>query len=136
MIRAGQLAAAIGLAVVLVLAAGAKLRRLNQTSSEFVSLGLVGAPVLARLVPLAEAATALALIAAPAVGGPLAFALLAGFTVVLYRARQFGIATGTTPSCACFGGTTSQPISARHYARNGLLMACALVATTADAGLL
>lgn len=136
MIQALQLAATVALAAVLLFAAAAKGRNPEQTRSDFDSLGLVGAGLLTRLVPAAETASAIALLLIPAIGGPVAFGLLVGFTVVLINAARMGAATGQQPSCACFGGTSSEPISARHIVRNGALMLLALVATTADWSLL
>ncbi len=130
--NAGGAAASVVVAAVLLVAARAKAKDRVGTAEDLNELGLIGAQALAVVVPATEVLTAIALLAAPPVGGPIAFALLAGFTVVLWRARRFGRQTGQTASCACFGGSTSEPISGRHFARNALLMALAAAATASQ----
>ncbi len=125
-------AAAMVLALVLTLAARAKMADRIGTARDFDTLGLIGANVLAVVVPVVEIATAVALVVAPPYGGPAAFALLAGFTVVLWRAEQFARQAGRPASCACFGGLSSEPISSRHFVRNAALMAMALAATASQ----
>lgn len=119
------LACAWALAVVLFAAAGAKLRAPDRTADEFTSLGLAGGPVLARVVPVVEIATGAVILLAPRWGGPMAFALLAAFTVVLASVLR----SGRIATCACFGGSSKEPISSRHLVRNGALLAAAAVAT-------
>lgn len=116
--------AATALAVVFLVAAGAKLRRPEATAKELGELGLVWSAPLARLIPLVEVATAVALVAAPAWGGVAAFALLGAFTAVLIGVLRSGRAV----SCACFGGISERPVSARTLGRNGLLLALASLA--------
>lgn len=120
------LAAAIVLAAVLVVAAVAKLRDPEATAADFASLGLPAGPLLARAVPAAELATAAALVLNPGWGGVVAFALLAAFTAVLASV----IRSGRVATCACFGGSTAEPVSARHLVRNGVLLALAAIAAT------
>ena len=119
---------AIGLAAILLLAAVSKLRSPDRTIGDFESLGLAGAAALARLVPAAEAATATLLVVAPRWGGPAAFALLAGFTVILVGV----VRSGRVATCACFGGTSGEPVSNRHLVRNAVLMMAAVAASTID----
>ena len=114
------------LALVLVVAAGAKLRRPSQTADELATLGLRQAGVLAWLVPAVELATAAALVVAPAWGGVLAFALLAAFTAVLVPV----VRSGRLVTCSCFGGISSRPVSPWTLVRNGGLLALAAVAAT------
>jgi hypothetical protein len=121
------LLAAWALGAVLVVAAVAKLRHPLATATDLAELGLAGPALLARLIPVAELATAGALFVAPPWGGVVAFALLAAFTAVLARVLRSGRAV----SCACFGATSSRPISAATVARNVLLLAMAALATTA-----
>jgi len=116
--------AALVLAGVLVVAAGAKLARRRQTGTELESLGLVAPQVLAWLVPAAEVGVALLLVAAPAWGGMAAFALLVAFTTVLVRVLRSGRAV----SCNCFGALSSRPISPATLARNVVLLGLSLVA--------
>ena len=113
------------LAAVLAVAAGAKLVRGGAaTGQELAALGLAAPRTLARLVPVIELVTAAVLVAAPAWGGILAFALLAAFTVVLVRVLR----SGRVVACNCFGGLSNRPISRWSVARNGALLALALVA--------
>ena len=78
--------------------------------------------------PVTELATALGLVVLPGWGGVLAFALLAAFTANL----AFVIRSGRVATCACFGGTSTAPVSVRHLVRNGVLLALALAASTHD----
>lgn len=119
-------AAALVLAVVLVVAAGAKLARRGATGRELESLGLVAPEVLAWAVPAAELGVALLLVLAPAWGGMAAFALLVAFTTVLVRVLR----SGRTVSCNCFGALSSRPISPTTLLRNLALLALAVVAAT------
>ncbi|MGF1595853.1 MAG: MauE/DoxX family redox-associated membrane protein [Acidimicrobiales bacterium] len=118
--------AALALAAVLVVAAAAKLRRPAATADDFASLGLRHSKVLARLVPAVEVATALALVVARPWGATVAFALLVAFTVVLATV----VRSGRVVTCSCFGGATGEPVSPRTLARNGVLLALAVVAFT------
>jgi uncharacterized membrane protein YphA (DoxX/SURF4 family) len=120
--------AALALAVVLVVAAGSKLRDLAATEADFASLGLSNPQFWARAVPAAELATAAGLIASPGWGGVAAFALLAAFTATL----AVVIRSGRVATCACFGGSSTKPVSVRHLLRNGVLLAMALLASTFD----
>ncbi len=116
--------AAVALAAILVVAAVAKLRRPDRTARDFAELGLVAPDLLARLVPIAEVGCAAALVLAPAWGGVVSFALLAGFTAVLAQV----VRSGRVVSCSCFGGASSRPVSARTLARNAGLLALAAIA--------
>jgi hypothetical protein len=111
-------------ALVLAVAAAAKLGRPDATAGELASLGLAGSERLARLVPIVELAIAGALLVAPAWGGVVAFALLSAFTAVLVRV----IRSGRAVTCACFGGISRRPVSAVTVARNAVLLAMAAVA--------
>jgi hypothetical protein len=112
------------LAVVLVVAAGAKLVRGDATGAEMAELGLVAPGLLARLVPMAELVAAALLVILPPWGGTLSFALLAAFTAVLIQVLR----SGRTVSCSCFGGLADRPISRWTLARNVVLLLLAAVA--------
>lgn len=120
-----QLVAAISafvLAVTFAVAALAKLSNRTQTAEDFDSMGLPAPDRLALIVPLVELATAAVLVVAPGWGGVLALALLVGFTTNLILVMQ----SGRIATCACFGGSSAEPISGRHLVRNaglGLLAA-------------
>ena len=116
-------ALALGLAVVFAWAGAAKLASPKRTARAFRRLGV--APGLARVVPVLELALAAAIVVAPAAALGAA-ALLGAFTVVLARAEDGA-------GCACFGSASTTPASWVHVVRNGLLVAAALVASTATA---
>lgn len=121
-------AAALVLAATLLLAAAAKLRDRSATARDFGSLGLPRPAMWAVATPLVEVATAAVLIVAPGWGGVAAFALLAGFTATL----AVVIGTGRVATCACFGGSSTEPVSVRHLARNAVLLVLAALAATYD----
>lgn len=119
--------AAVIVAAVLVAAAGAKLRDPVATEDDFTSLGLGAARALARIVPGVELATAAALLVVPGWGGVVAFALFVGFTTVLLTTMIRWPEGARRPGCACFGGSSHEPVGVRHVARNlVLLMLCGL----------
>jgi hypothetical protein len=103
-----------------------KLRRPAETARAFTALGLRGAASLARAVPIVELVLAVALVTVPAVGGAVALALLAGFTVLLVGTVRAGRDVG----CGCFGTASRRPVSFVDVVRNGLLAVLA-VATLA-----
>ncbi|NNF54169.1 MAG: hypothetical protein HKN03_06965 [Acidimicrobiales bacterium] len=119
---------AVILAGVLLWAAVAKFRDPSGTADGFQELGLPRAHVLAILVPVAEAATAITLLALPGWGGVVSFALLAAFTVVLVTT----IRIGRLVPCRCFGGTSDSPVTWRHVFRNLQLMGMAVFASLQD----
>lgn len=114
-------------AVVLAVAAGSKAGRTAATTTSFAGLGLPGAALLARAVPAAELAVAVALAVAPRAGSVAASVLLLAFTGVLARAasRHGGVA------CACFGSVGTAPVSAVEFVRNGFLLTGAVGAAAA-----
>ncbi|HEX7168631.1 MAG TPA: MauE/DoxX family redox-associated membrane protein [Acidimicrobiales bacterium] len=120
-------AAALAVALVFALAGIAKVRSPRTTARSFASLGLRAPSVLARGVPVAEVALAVALVVAPARAGWAAACALVAFTAVLVAA----VARGATASCACFGSARTAPVSTTDVARNALLLVAALLATTA-----
>ena len=120
-------AAAVVLAAVLLRAAAAKLARPREAAGSFRALGLPAPSALARAVPVAELALAVALLGAPRAGGAGSLALLAAFTAVLGRA----VRSGATTPCACFGASSADPVSAVEVVRNGLLALLAVAALAA-----
>lgn len=121
------LCAAVIVAAVLLAAAGAKLRDPVATADDFTSLGLGAAQALARIVPAVELATAAALLIVPGWGGVVAFALFVGFTTVLLTTMIRWPADAGRPGCACFGGSSHEPVGVRHVVRNlVLLVLCGL----------
>lgn len=117
--------AAVGLAVVFAWAAAAKAVRHRATVDAFGALGLPGPAALAVGVPAVEVGLAFVLVVRPDVGGALALALLAAFTLVVIR----GVMRGTSSGCGCFGARRVEPVGPADVVRNGLLAGLAAVAT-------
>jgi len=118
-------ASAVVLALVFGWAAAAKAVRHGPTVAAFGELGLPAPALLALLVPLGEAVVAITLVVRPAIGGALALAALAAFTLVVVRT----LTRGGTAGCGCFGSRRLEPVSPSDVVRNGLLAAFAAVAT-------
>lgn len=114
-------AAAVLLAALLAVAAGAKLRDRTATASTFAALGLAAPSALAVAVPVTELLVGAALVAAPRVGGIAAVVLLLGMTGVLVRAAQ----APTPVPCACFGAASVEPVGPPDLVRNGVLLLAA-----------
>ena len=127
-------AAALVLAGVFGWAAVAKALAAGPTTASFRGLGLPAPAVLARVVPLVEAALAVALVVTPALASFAALALVVVFSLVIARA----VAAGSTVGCACFGGPAAadddRPVSVLEIVRNSGLGALAIVGTGAGAG--
>ncbi len=120
-------ACAFVLAVVFAQAAVLKALRPADTTAGFAALGVPGAPVMARVVPLVELGVALLLLWVPRVGGVAALVVLGVFSVVLARAIRSGVRAG----CNCFGQTRGQPVSGIDLLRNALLAGWAAAAVLA-----
>lgn len=119
--------AALTLAAVLGWAAVGKARRIDASTATYRRLGLPAVRFLGVAVPAVEGATALLLVTWPRIGGLIALALLAAFTVVLLRARRLGVA------CGCFGTDRTEPVSSVELLRNAMLGALAASALGAAA---
>lgn len=120
---------ALALALVLVIASGAKLFGQAATRASFRDLRLPAPEVLAVAVPVSEGLVALALVIVPWVGATAALALLSVFTVFLVAQWR----TEATVGCACFGGVSSTAVGIAALVRNGALMALGLGALAAGA---
>lgn len=126
---AGVLAGFV-LAGVFVWAGAAKLARPQATATAFSALGVPVPNVAARAVPIVELTLAVALVAAPRVGGAVALVALVGFSLVLLRA----LGAGTSAGCNCFGRSRPEPVSRRDLLRNATLAGLALLAALAGCG--
>src|SRR3954453_3821688 len=86
----------------------------------------------ATALPLAELATAAALLIQPAApwGAVAALVLLVGFTIGIVNA----LARGRAPDCHCFGTVHSAPAGPSQVVRNGVLAAVAAVVVIEGAG--
>jgi hypothetical protein len=128
---APALAARIVLAVVLASSAIAKLRTRKAVREQVATLVSVrAAPALASLLPVAELAVAVALVAWwSAVPGVVAVILLALFTVVLVRAEARHV------PCLCFGASKlDPPVGPGGVIRNGILGALAVLSIGSPSG--
>ena len=126
-------AAALVLAAIFAWAAVAKATARAATAASFGGLGLPAPPALAAVVPVVEAALAVALVVAPGVAAFAALGLVIAFSAVVGRA----VARGSTVGCACFGAggaADDRPVSVLEIVRNGGLGALAVVATAAGSG--
>ncbi|MEM7321659.1 MAG: MauE/DoxX family redox-associated membrane protein [Actinomycetota bacterium] len=127
-LQVGSAVAALVLAAVFCYAAVAKLSDRQRTAEDFLSMGLPDPGRLAILVPLLELGTAACLVVAPGWGGVLAVALLVGFTTNLVLVMR----SGRVATCACFGGSSAEPISVGHLIRNAGLGALGLLSALFD----
>jgi uncharacterized membrane protein YphA (DoxX/SURF4 family) len=121
-----SLIARIVLGAVMVVAAVSKLVERDWAST--VKALRVPRPV-ALVVPWWELALGAALIAGlvrPWV------AVAAGWTLIAFTAvLAVELSAGRSPVCACFGARSAKPVSTRTLARNGALIALAVVAVLA-----
>ncbi|MEO7837140.1 MAG: MauE/DoxX family redox-associated membrane protein [Acidimicrobiales bacterium] len=117
-------ACALALAVVFVWAGVAKLRQVEETRAAFAALGIPKSAAAARIVPVMELAIAAVLVAAPSVGGAIAFGSLLAFNLILVRA----VRSGSPAPCNCFGSHSAEPVSRRDLLRNVGLMVLAMAA--------
>lgn len=113
------------LAVVFAVAAVAKLADLRTTRQTMTAFGmpLPVANLAGTLLPIAELATAVALLPQPSArwGAVSAVVLLAIFIAGIVNA----LSHGRTPDCNCFGQVVSERIGPRTLIRNGVLAAVA-----------
>jgi uncharacterized membrane protein YphA (DoxX/SURF4 family) len=116
--------AAVGLALVFIVAGVAKLRSPVDTRRALGALGLPRPDVLGVAVPVVELATALLLLLDPVTGGASAVALLAAFTTLLVGRLR----AGHTEGCGCFGAWSTRPLSWADVVRNLSLIAIGCVA--------
>src|SRR4051794_27882454 len=120
-------ACAVALAVVLSVAAAAKVADPRGTAASFRRLGLAHAGLLARVVPAIEAVTAALLLLVPPIGGFVALTTLVFFTTFLVSRLRAGV----HEPCSCFGAARSEPLSAANLVGNGFLILLAMGAVTA-----
>ena len=122
------LAAAFGLSAATKLAAPADLAR------GLRDFGVPAAGVVARALPPVEAGLAVLLLAVPGSAWPpyLAIAVLGAFTAAVVA----NLAGGNAAPCPCFGppGAGARPVSAATVARNGGLIALAVLGTASTEG--
>ncbi len=124
----------VGLAVVFVTAGLAKLADLRSFRQTLRGFGVSEpvANVSARLVPIAELATAVALLPQPSArwGGVAALILLGVFIGGIANALR----NGRRPDCNCFGQLASSRVGPRTLIRNGVLAAMAAVVVAQGPG--
>jgi len=122
----GYVAACV-LAALFVVAAIAKARDVDATRRSFDALGVPNAATFARVVPAIEVTIAVALLAAPPIGGAAALMTLAFFTTFLASRWRAGVRA----PCACFGTATAAPLSIVKLVDNAFLIAAGVAATAA-----
>ena len=120
------LAARIVLGAVFLVSAVTKLHRLASFAAELRAFGAPAPAVTGRILPAAEIVLAAALFAGRRHGWPplAAIALLALFTGAIVA----NLSRGRAVPCPCFGASDA-PVSAATVARNGWLIALAVVGT-------
>jgi thiol-disulfide isomerase/thioredoxin/uncharacterized membrane protein YphA (DoxX/SURF4 family) len=128
------LAARLLLAAVFAVAGVAKLLDRRGTREALQEFGVppFGLSAGAILLPVAELATAVALVPAPSArwGGVAAFALLLAFIGGIANALR----RGRSPDCHCFGQIHSEPAGRSTLFRNGALAAAALLVVVEGPG--
>ncbi|HJO80574.1 MAG: MauE/DoxX family redox-associated membrane protein [Acidimicrobiales bacterium] len=117
--------AAAVLAVVFAIAAGTKFRSPTITRQTIKGFGLPNPLLMAIVLPVTEAATALLLVVDPRTGGPCAVALLAAFTTLITGRLM----AGYRDACGCFGAWSIQPLSWKHILRNLILIGLGVAST-------
>jgi uncharacterized membrane protein YphA (DoxX/SURF4 family) len=121
-------ACALLLAGAFAWAGAAKLSDRARTTTTFAALGVPGAGALGRALPVGEVVLAIGLVVVPGLASFAALGLLAAFTTFLVGAvrRHLPVA------CGCFGSASEEPVGRVDVVRNLLLVAAALVATSAS----
>lgn len=129
-----MLAAQVILAAVFLVAGAGKLMDLAGSRRALAGFGLSErtASIGGALLPLAELATAVALLVRPSArwGAVAALVLLLAFIAGIARAMS----RGETPDCNCFGALHSAPAGPRALARNAALAAVATFVAIAGPG--
>jgi uncharacterized membrane protein YphA (DoxX/SURF4 family) len=120
-------ACAVALAVVLAVAAVAKVADPRGTARSFRRLGLPRADLLARVVPAVEGLTAVLLVLVPTIGGFVALTMLVFFTTFLASRLRAGV----HEPCSCFGAARTEPLSGANLVGNAFLILLAMGAVTA-----
>ena len=128
------LVARITLAAAFAFSAGTKLANRETFARALADFGIPNSELLAKVLPVVEGIVAVALVvvrdqAWPAV---LAIAVLAVFTGALIA----NLVSGAPKPCPCFGAPSADaaPVSAATVARNGYLVALAVIGTTSTDG--
>jgi hypothetical protein len=128
------LVARLDLAAAFALSAATKIAHRAEFARGLEDFGVPDSGAVARVLPLVEAALAALLIAVRGQAWPafLAIAVLAVFTAAVVA----NLAGGDPAPCPCFGPPTAgaRPVSAATIARNGALVALAVLATGSAAG--
>lgn len=119
--------AAVLLAGLFAWAGASKLVARGRTTQTFTDFGLPAPGVLGTVLPVAELALAVGLLAIPSVAAFIALGLLAAFTTFLVRAVRAGAEVG----CGCFGSAQAEPVGVVEVVRNGLMAGAALAASFA-----
>lgn len=127
-------AARLVLAGVLLVAAVAKLRHREGMPARLHALGVPddAVPAVTVALPVVELVVAVGLVAWPSSLIPVCVAL--GLLVLFSVIVASSLSRGVEVACACFGGASAEPISARTIVRNAWLVALGIVGTGSVAG--
>lgn len=128
------LVARVTLAAAFALSAASKLGNRTAFARGLAEFGVPGSRVVAGTLPVVEGGLAVALVVVRDAAWPafLAIAVLAAFTVAVIAS----LLSGAPKPCPCFGppGADAAPVSAATVARNGCLVAVAVLGTGSTAG--
>jgi len=128
------LVARVDLAAAFALSASSKISHRAEFARGLEDFGVPRSPVVARALPPVEAGLAGLLVA---VRGPAWPAFLAIAVLAVFTAAVVANLTGGRPApCPCFGppAAGARPVSAATVARNGALVALAVLGTGSTAG--
>ena len=126
------LVARLTLAAAFACSAGAKLFQVGAFAASLAAFRVPAPGVVARVVPPAEAALAVALVALPGQAWPAYAAIV--LLVVLTGVVVANLAAGQTAPCPCFAPGGNRPVSASTVLRNGVLLGLAVLGTGSVAG--
>lgn len=126
------MSARLTLAAAFVLSAGAKITRPAAFTAGLAAFGVPAPRTVAYVLPPLEAGLAALLVALPARSWP-AF-LAVAFLALLTGAVVANLAAGRRVPCPCFDPQGGRPVSTATVARNGALLALAILGTGSAEG--
>lgn len=126
------LVARLTLGAAFACSAVAKLGHLGAFAAGLAAFGVPAPGVVARVLPPAEAALAVVLVALPGQAWPAYAAIV--LLVLLTGAVVANLVTGRTAPCPCFAPGGHRPVSASTVLRNGVLLGLGVLGTGSVAG--
>lgn len=127
-----SLTARLTLAAAFAYSAGTKVTRPTAFTAGLAAFGVPAPRVVAHVVPPVEAGLAVALVALPGQAWP-AF-LAVAFLALLTGAVVANLVAGRAVPCPCFDPHGGRPVSTATLARNGALLALAILGTGPTGG--